>query len=136
MANYKPFGKVSVGKSNVHHIDQAQLVKVLTHPFALSAAAKSLKAPGTSAYRVPTDKTFHGVEIQIEHNQATNTQVDVYEGTTVNGLDTFLHRFYTVSSNLKSHSYPCAFDIASNNWCTVNPGSTNVHYVLILGYET
>ncbi len=138
MGNYKPWGHNWVGSPPlVKSITQEPIV--LMHFFNASAALKSLESDFTTNYQVPTGKNFIAVSISVYcvTGVAFGT-LNLIEGDAADsGAGTNVAMLYTVDSVLSTpiNTYPLNITFAAGKFVTVNPSTTQIIGVSLVGYE-
>ncbi len=134
MGNYKPFGHSQLSIKPVTRPINVATLKIL-YFFSLGAGAKSLFDLETQlVYTVPASKkfvTYGFITVTI----ATTGTKQVFEGDTLNGIDTLKTTYTTPALAISHENWNPDAEFAATKYVTIDDSAATMLSVFCYGHE-
>ncbi len=133
MANYKPYGRSSVGSNYYQATVPKNTVISLYYDVNILSTVQTMRKQGGVSYQVPTGKKFTITSIII-YSTAVANKVTCYQADTVDAQTTFIITVRNAAI-AGEWSYPCNIEIVAGKYITFKPTTTNITYIAMVGFE-
>ncbi len=134
MVNYKPVSSQTVTLNGLKvYIPPNALAQYLYDPTNAGAAPDTFRGyQGSANYQVGSGETLHILAVMVHHTAVTST-LKLYQADTADAITT--ERMAIVTGTfLGEEIWLCDFTVASDKFLTLDPGSTQINAVHVVGY--
>ncbi len=144
MTNYKPSGIITANGATIQVPNNSEIIELYDQT-AASGSPDTFNLQGLStAYQIPTGKTFHPVKLILHLNPTAGggSKVELYKGNTENAIDTlkaiiFIPAGFALEETLTIIEYLLpTFTINDGKFFVLDPNSPDIYYSSCIGFLT
>ncbi len=137
MGNYKSTKRTITVGGVTTFVPDGAIIKTLQDPVLVSNAPDSMIDDNATLYQVPAGKQYFMVGIKVWGEVATGGgTVNMYSGDTEDAITTQANVIYlTTTPTTESQEYYTTYTFLATKFIIVDPSTTNVKHLQVLGYE-